>query len=160
WEIVGLGEIDAGALGRNLGVPYTDIPDPFGDCHDSYGDHFTGLLRQSAELIDVPVEFESNTDLYESGRFDEAVDTVLSNVGLAAETLAKYQDSADADDIPFMAQCPECGKLTTEVFDLDLDERTIGFVCSGMEAGGEQIDGCGHEGRVSLREGKLSWRFE
>ena len=159
WEIVGLGGVDAGALGRNLGVPYTDIPDPFGDCHDSYGAHFTGLLRQSAALIDVPVEFESNTDLYESGRFDGTVETVLSNDD-AAETLAKYQDSADADDIPFMAQCPECDKLTTEVFDLDLDERTVGFTCTGMEAGGEQIDGCGHEGRVSLRDGKLSWRFE
>ena len=30
-NIVGLGEVDAGALGRNLGKPYTDIPDPFGD---------------------------------------------------------------------------------------------------------------------------------
>jgi len=37
-EIVGLGEVDAGALGRNLGKPYTAIPDPFGES-DSYTQH-------------------------------------------------------------------------------------------------------------------------
>ncbi len=160
WEIVGLGSVDAGALGRNLGVPYTDVPDPFGDCHNSYGDHFTGLLRDSADLIGVPVTFESNTALYESGRFDDAVDTVLEDTETAAELLAEYQDSATDEDVPFMAQCPECDRLTTNVFDADLDDRTVGFACTGLEAGGEEIDGCGHEGRVSLRSGKLPWRFE
>lgn len=29
WEIVGLGDVDAGALGQNLGKPLTDVPDPF-----------------------------------------------------------------------------------------------------------------------------------
>ena len=159
WEIVGLGAVDGGALGRNLGVPYTDVPDPFGDCHDSYGAHFAGLLRDSAELIGVPVTFESNTALYESGRFDDAVDTVLASDD-AASVLADYQASATADDVPFMAQCPECGHLTPDVSEPDLDERTVAFACTGMEAGDDEIDGCGAEGRVSLREGKLPWRFE
>ncbi|MEZ3116628.1 lysine--tRNA ligase [Halobaculum sp. MBLA0147] len=160
WEIVGLGEVDAGALGRNLGVPYTDVPDPFGDCHDSYGDHFTGLLRDSAALLDVPVTFESNTELYESGRFDDAVDTVVGDAETAAAVLAEFQASASADDLPFVAQCPECGTLTDDVSDVDLDERTIGFACTGFDAGDEEIEGCGATGRVSLRAGKLPWRFE
>ncbi len=42
-NIVGLGEVDAGALGRNLGKPYTDIPDPFGE-KESYAAHFADLL--------------------------------------------------------------------------------------------------------------------
>jgi lysyl-tRNA synthetase class 1 len=159
WEIVGLGAVDGGALGRNLGVPYTDVPDPFGECHDSYGAHFAGLLEDSAELIGVPVAFESNTALYESGRFDDAVDTVLAS-DEAAGVLADYQASATADDVPFMAQCPECGQLTPDVSDPDLDERTVAFACTGMEAGDEEIGGCGAEGRVSLRDGKLPWRFE
>ena len=159
WEIVGLGAVDGGALGRNLGVPYTDVPDPFGDCHDSYGDHFTALLRDSADAIGVPVVFESNTELYESGQFDDAVDTVLSDDDAAA-VLSEFQASATADDVPFMAQCPECDRLTTDVSDVNSDDRTVAFACSGMEAGGDQIDGCGAEGRVSLRDGKLPWRFE
>jgi lysyl-tRNA synthetase class 1 len=71
WQIVGLSEVDAGALGRNLGRPYTDVPDPFGEA-DSYGDHFTDLLRRSVDRLDVPVEFVSNTELYETGAYDDA----------------------------------------------------------------------------------------
>ncbi|MFT4950219.1 MAG: lysyl-tRNA synthetase class 1 [Natronomonas sp.] len=68
-NVVGLGDVDAGALGRNLGKPYTEIPDPFGCC-DSYGAHFTRLLRNSADRLGVDVELVSNTELYETGEFE------------------------------------------------------------------------------------------
>ncbi|MFT4923225.1 MAG: lysyl-tRNA synthetase class 1, partial [Haloarculaceae archaeon] len=76
-NVVGLGDVDAGALGRNLGVPYTDIPDPFGCC-DSYGAHFTNLLASHAEAVGVPVEFVSNTDRYEDGSFEAVTRQVLA----------------------------------------------------------------------------------
>jgi lysyl-tRNA synthetase class 1 len=159
WTLVGLGEVDAGALGRNLGTPYTDIPDPFGEV-DSYGAHFTNLLAESAEMIGVDVEMLSNTALYAEGAFDDAVATVLSKRDAARELLAEYQDGVDDDYVPFMAQCAECGKLTTGIRGVDLDAETVEYECVGMEAGGQQIDGCGHEGTATFREGKLPWRFE
>jgi lysyl-tRNA synthetase class 1 len=159
WNIVGLGDVDAGALGRNLGKPYTDIPDPFGGA-DSYGDHFTSLLQESADLIDVPVEMVSNTDLYAEGAFDDAVRTALERRDVAREVLAKYQDTVDEDYVPFMAQCSECGKLTQTVTDVDLDAETVDYVCTDLEAGDRAIEGCGHEGTATFREGKLPWRFE
>jgi lysyl-tRNA synthetase class 1 len=159
WNLVGLGEVDAGALGRNLGKPYTDIPDPFGEV-DSYGAHFTNLLAESAEMIGVDVEMLSNTDLYAEGAFDDAVATVLSQQDAARELLAEYQDGVDEDYVPFMAQCSECGKLTTGIRSVDLDAETVEYECVGMEAGGQQIDGCGHAGTATFREGKLPWRFE
>jgi lysyl-tRNA synthetase class 1 len=161
WNLVGLGDIDAGALGRNLGVPYTSIPDPFDDCdHDSYGDHFSSLLEESADRIGVPVEMLSNTEMYETGEFDDVVAHVLANADEAREVLSKYQEGVDDSYVPFMAQCSECGRLTTQIEGIDLDARTVDYVCSGLEAGGQQIDGCGHEGTATFREGKLPWRFE
>jgi lysyl-tRNA synthetase class 1 len=159
WNLVGLGEVDAGALGRNLGKPYTDIPDPFGEV-DSYGAHFTNLLAESAEMIGVDVEMLSNTDLYAEGAFDDAVATVLSQRDAARELLAEYQDGVDDDYVPFMAQCAECGKLTTGIRSIDLEAETVDYECVGMEAGGQQIEGCGHAGTATFREGKLPWRFE
>jgi len=161
WEIVDLGDVDAGALGRNLGVPYTDIPDPFGDCHDSYGDHFTGLLADSAEMVDVPIEIISTTDLYESGAFDDVVREVLERADRAREVLGRHQDGVDESYVPFMPNCADCGgQLTTEVRSVDLEAGTVSYACVGGEAANGAVEGCGHEGEATVREGKLPWRFE
>jgi lysyl-tRNA synthetase class 1 len=159
WNVVGLGEVDAGALGRNLGKPYTDIPDPFGCC-DSYGAHFTNLLKKSADLVGVDVEFVSNTELYADGEFEAVTRRVLERADRAREVLAEYQNKVDDDYVPFLPQCAECGKLTEGVTDVDLDAGEVSYVCVDVEAGDQTIEGCGHEGTATLREGKLPWRFE
>jgi lysyl-tRNA synthetase class 1 len=159
WNIVGLGEVNAGVLGRNLGKPYTDIPDPFGCC-DSYGAHFTNLLKKSAALVGVDVEFVSNTQLYADGEFEAVTRRVLERADRAREVLAQYQSKVDDDYVPFLAQCDDCGKLTEGVTEVDLDAGEVHYVCTDVEAGDQTIEGCGHEGVATLRDGKLPWRFE
>jgi len=159
WNVVGLGEVDAGALGRNLGKPYTDIPDPFGCC-DSYGAHFTTLLRKSAELVGVDVEFVSNTELYADGEFEPVTRRVLERADRARDVLAEYQNKVDDDYVPFLPQCADCGKITEGVTAVDLDAGEVEYVCEDVEAGDQTIKGCGHEGTATLRDGKLPWRFE
>jgi len=158
-EVVGLGEVDAGALGRNLGRPYTDIPDPFGCC-DSYGNHFTEILRRDMERLGVEVEFLSNTALYEDGAFDDVIRRVLERQDEAREVLARYQDKVDEDYVPFFAICEQCGQLTETITAVDLDAGTVSYRCTDVETGGDTIEGCGHEGTTALRNGKLPWRFE
>jgi len=158
-QIVGLGEVDAGALGRNLGKPYTDIPDPFGKA-DSYAAHFAALLEADAERLGVDIEMFSNTDLYVEGTFDPVVERVLREVDTARDVLAEYQAKAGDDYVPFNPICSECGKLTETVTSVDLDAETVDYVCTDMEVGDETIEGCGHDGTATFREGKLPWRFE
>jgi lysyl-tRNA synthetase class 1 len=160
FELVGLSDVDAGALGRNLGRPYTDIPDPFDDGHDSYGDHFTELLRRSADLVGVPIDLVSNTDMYEAGEFEAVTRFLLEHADEARAVLKRYQDSVPDDYVPFMPVCGECGRLTTGVRSMDLDAGTVEYDCTGLEAGNRMIEGCGHRGTATLREGKLPWRFE
>ncbi|MDQ2051093.1 lysine--tRNA ligase [Natronolimnohabitans sp. A-GB9] len=162
-NLVDLGDVDAGALGRNLGAPYTDIPDPFGCC-DSYGDHFSTIIQDSADAVDVPIELVSNTELYESGAFEDVTRFVLEHRDRAREVLSEYQDKVDADGdyVPFNPICEECGKITETVTSVDLEGETptVDYKCTDMDAGDQTIDGCGHEGTATLREGKLPWRFE
>ncbi|UVE50927.1 lysine--tRNA ligase [Haloferax larsenii] len=158
-NIVGLGEVDAGALGRNLGKPYTAIPDPFGET-DSYAAHFASLLKADADRLGVPVEMLSNTEMYENGDFDPVVEHVLENIETAREVLSEYQSKVDDDYVPFNPVCAECGKITETVTDIDLDAGTVEYVCTDMTVGDNTIDGCGHEGTATFREGKLPWRFE
>ncbi|RLM90386.1 lysine--tRNA ligase [Halobellus sp. Atlit-38R] len=158
-NIVGLGDVDAGALGRNLGRPYTDIPDPFGES-ESYAAHFAALLKADADRLGVPVEMLSNTGLYEDGTFDEVVEHVLEHADTAREVLSEYQSKVDADYVPFNPICEECGKITERVTSIDLEAGTVDYVCTDMTVGDETIEGCGHEGTATFREGKLPWRFE
>ena len=158
-EIVGLGEVDAGALGRNLGKPYTAIPDPFGE-RESYAAHFADLLAADADRLGVSVETVSNTELYAGGAFDEAVRTVLANVDRVREVLSEYQAKVDDEYVPFNPVCEACGKVTETVTGIDLDRETVEYVCTDTEAGGDVIEGCGHEGTATFREGKLPWRLE
>jgi lysyl-tRNA synthetase class 1 len=160
-NLVDLGDVDAGALGRNLGKPYTDIPDPFGCC-DSYGDHFSNLIEESAELLDVSIDVVSNTEMYETGEFEDATRYLLSNADRARDVLAEYQDKIDEEYVPFRPICAECGIVTETdaVTDIDLDSGVVHYRCTDVEAGDQTIEGCGHEGTATLREGKLPWRFE
>jgi lysyl-tRNA synthetase class 1 len=157
--IVGLGDVDAGALGRNLGKPYTDIPDPFGES-DSYAAHFAALLKADADRLDVPVEMLSNTELYEDGTFEPVVERVLERADDARAVLSEYQSKVDADYVPFNPICSNCGKVTETVTAVDVDAGTVDYVCTDMTAGGDTIEGCGFEGTATFREGKLPWRFE
>jgi lysyl-tRNA synthetase class 1 len=158
-EIVDLGAVNAGALGRNLGRPYTDIPDPFGCC-DSYGAHFANLVEASAAALDVPVEMVSNTDLYEDGTFEDVTRFLLANRDRAREVLSQYQEKVDDDYVPFNPICAECGKITETVTDVDLQAGVLEYECTDMDAGEQTIEGCGHRGTATFREGKLPWRFE
>ena len=159
WNVVGLEAVDAGALGRNLGRPYTDVPDPFGCC-DSYGAHFTALLERTADALDVPIDVVSTSDLYDSGEFDAQVHHVLERRERVRAVLAGFQDTVDDDYVPFFARCEACGHLTETVTDVDLEAETVAYVCEDVVAGEDVIEGCGHAGTATLREGKLPWRLE
>jgi len=158
-NVVDLGDVDAGALGRNLGHAYTDIPDPFGCC-DSYGEHFSTLIAESADRLGVPIDVVSTTELYESGRMDDVVERVLANRDRACEVLGEYQDKVDESYVPFNPFCANCGNVTETVTAVDIADQTVEYRCTDTEAGNRTIEGCGHEGTATFREGKLPWRFE
>ena len=161
WDLVSLKDIDAKALGENLGVPYSEIPNPFNSEYKSYGDHFTALLRESTEMIGVPVEFISTTDMYNEGMFEGVIREALQDLPLTREILNKYQKNVSKDYVPFIPQCEKCRKLTTGVKKVNMDLELVEYECEGFaDAEGIRVSGCGHKGVATFREGKLSWRFE
>lgn len=157
-ELVELGDEERDELRDHLGKPYVDVPSPFGD--GSWADHFASFLRDDAERLDVPVDFVSNDEMYCGGEFDDAVYAALSNLETSREVIARHQRTADEDYVPFMPVCEECGRITPTVTDVNLDDETVDYVCDSADLGGETVEGCGHRGTATFREGKLPWRFE
>jgi lysyl-tRNA synthetase class 1 len=59
------------------GVPLTKIPDPYGNCHESYGEHNNAQLRKFLDDFGFEYEFRSSTNCYKSGQFDNTLLAVL-----------------------------------------------------------------------------------
>ena len=157
--VVGLGEVDAGALGRNLGAPYSAIPDPFG-ARTSYAAHFTALIEAEVAQLEIPVRMESTTALYESGAFDPYITRVLEDVEQARSVLGRFQDRVDDSYVPFNAVCQACGKITETIEAVDLGARTVTYRCTDLQIGEQTMTGCGDTATVPFSAGKLPWRFE
>lgn len=157
--LVGLGDVDAGVLGRNLGRPYDAIPDPFGCCA-SYAAHFTDLIAAIAEDLAIPVDVVSTAQLYESGEMDAIVRALLDRREETAEVLSAFQETVAADYVPFRPHCANCGKEAGEVTGIDAAEGRVRYRCVDVEVGEHPVEGCGHEGEATVRAGKLPWRFE
>ena len=160
-RLVDLGDVDAAALGRNLGAPYTAIPDPFGCCN-SYGDHFSQLIETSATALDVDIELVSTTDLYVDGTLSPYIERLLRDREEARSVLSSYQEKVDDQYVPFNPICENCGIVTETVTAVDETDAgvAISYQCSDIEAGDRVIEGCGHEGVATPTSGKLPWRFE
>jgi lysyl-tRNA synthetase class 1 len=61
-----------------LGRPLTEVPDPFGDAHPSFGAANNARLRAFLDRFGFEYEFASATDYYRSGRFDATLLRMLA----------------------------------------------------------------------------------
>jgi lysyl-tRNA synthetase class 1 len=65
-------------LRQHLNKPLTQVPDPF-EQFDSFGHHNNAMLRRFLDSFGFEYEFQSSTDWYKSGRFDEYLKLVLAH---------------------------------------------------------------------------------
>src|SRR5216117_1882316 len=66
-------------LAAHLGKPLTQVPDPFSNEHPSFGAANNARLRAFLDDFGFEYEFQSATDWYTSGRFDDVLLKVLAN---------------------------------------------------------------------------------
>jgi lysyl-tRNA synthetase class 1 len=163
----GLRKVPAGLpkeLEKWLGYPVSSIPDIFGDCHSSFGQHMSSLLKESLDLNNVEYSDISGYEVYQSGLLNNEIITILNNsekVGnIIKEELGqeKYTET-----LPYFVVCEKCGRIyTTYAFNYNPDTQSIKYECKGMEVKGTWLDGCDHSGEVKVTSGngKLAWKVE
>jgi lysyl-tRNA synthetase class 1 len=133
-----------------LGKPLTTIPDPFGT-HESFGHHNNAMLRGFLDGFGFEYEFQSATDWYRSGRFDDALRLVLRYydevMALMLPTLGEERQGTYS---PFLPISPTTGRvLQVPLVARDADAGTVSFV---------DEDGATREVPVTGGHCKLQWK--
>ncbi|MBP2309430.1 lysine--tRNA ligase [Azospirillum melinis] len=137
-------------VAANLGKPLTRVPDPFGT-HDSFGAHNNARLRAFLDSFGFEYEFQSSTDWYKSGRFDEALLGILRHYDeVMAVMLPTLGAERQATYSPFLPVSPSTGRvLQVPMLERNVDAGTIVF---------EDEDGKKVELPVTGGHVKLQWK--
>ena len=137
-------------LQQHLHKPLTQVPDPFGT-HESFGHHNNARLRAFLDSFGFEYEFQSSTEWYASGRFDEALRQVLRHydeiMGIMLPTLGAERQATYS---PFLPISPKTGHvLQVPILERDADAGTVVF---------EDEDGAKTELPVTGGNCKLQWK--
>ncbi|MBT4768983.1 MAG: lysine--tRNA ligase [Rhodospirillaceae bacterium] len=138
---------------EHLGKPLTSIPDPFGT-HNSFGEHNNARLRDFLDSFGFEYEFQSATEWYTSGRFDDVLLKVLNEYekvrGVILPTLGPERRATYS---PFLPLCEQTGQvLQVPITATDAAAGTVSYV---DEASGETITVPVTGGRC-----KLQWKAD
>lgn len=135
---------------KYVGMPISRIPCPCGK-HKNYAHHFVQPFLDAVESLGVKCEIIWTHELYDQGRFAEAIDLTFKRrqdiIRILNEVSGK---EANPNYAPYNPVCEKCGRFTNPLFDT-YSYPTVEYECP-----------CGHRGKVDITkgEGKLTWRLE
>ncbi len=141
-------ELLAGALG----MPLTEVPDPFGT-HDSFGAHNNARLQAFLKQFGFTYDFYSSTDCYKAGRFDATLLKICQRydkiIKVILPTLGEERRQTYS---PFLPRCPETGViLQVPVTIEDPDTGIVSF---------KSTSGARHEVSVTGGNVKCQWKVD
>ena len=116
-------------LAQNIGLPLTQVPDPFGT-HKSFAEHNNARLINFLDNFGFDYEFISSTDAYKSGSMD---DTLLKMLGaydnIMNVILPTLGEERRKTYSPFLPICPRTGiVLQVPIIDRNLEAGTISYI--------------------------------
>ncbi len=156
-------------LKKYIGIPVTDIPDPF-RCHNSFGEHMNSILLDAIETLGIKYSFRSAAQDHKKGLFNEQIEKILLNVDRVGKIIKDMVGQEKfTQTYPYIPVCEKCRKIyTTRVYDISAKEHKVLYKCDqqfvGKDSKGKEIvaKGCGHKGEASYYNGtgKLAWKVE
>ncbi|MCG6861343.1 MAG: lysine--tRNA ligase, partial [Chromatiaceae bacterium] len=143
-----------------MGCPLCHVPPPGNSSGTDLADHYISEFLDVFSELGVGAEIYRMRDLYRSGRFNEAIDTILKSADIVRKVYADVSNAVRPKNwLPFQVVCEHCGKIgTTEV--TEYDGREVTYECKPDLV--SWASGCGYSGRVSPFDGngKLPWKLE
>ena len=133
-----------------VGMPISRIPCPCGK-HDNYAHHFVQPFLDAVESLKVKCEIIWTHELYEQGKFAEAIDLSFKKREKVIEILHEVSGKeAKENYAPYTPLCSACGRFADPIFET-YSYPTVEYKCK-----------CGNHGKtdVTKGDGKLTWRLE
>ncbi|HKX97003.1 MAG TPA: lysine--tRNA ligase [Candidatus Nitrosocosmicus sp.] len=166
-DLDGLRKVPTGLpkwLENHICKPVSAIPDPFGGCHDSYGQHMSSLLLEGLDLAGIKYTFKSGTQTYKSGILTKQAHTILLNSKLIGRQIAESTGQQKyLKFLPYFPICENCNRLyVANSIEYLENEKAVTYSCNGNTIGKKLIPGCGYTGQVKIDSGngKLAWKVE
>ena len=138
-------------LKKNLGMPLTSIPDPFGK-FNSFAEHNNEMLKQFLKKFNFEFSFKSSTENYKNGTFNETLKRVAEKYeDIMNIILPTLRSERRKTYCPFLPLCPETGKVL-EIPMIELDHKS----------GKAIFDNVGKKIETSIYDGscKLQWKVD
>ena len=138
-------------LEENIHKPLTSIPDPFKK-FNSYGEHNNEMLKKFLNDFNFKYTFQSSTNNYKKGFFNEALLLVLEKyeeiIKIILPTLGKERQKTYS---PFLPICPKTGKvLEVPIIEINKKEGKIVYENENKKIETEIING----------KCKLQWKVD
>ena len=136
------------AIERSMGVPLSHVPDPAGDCHESYARHFAGVFIETFDGLGIrPDTYYWMSEVYGSGAMDPFIRRALDGAATIREIYRRVANVNHPDDWhPLFVVCENCGRLGTTIV-TGWDGERVHYECRPDLVTWAQ--GCGHAGEVS-----------
>ncbi len=142
-----------------MGKPLCTVPSPDGKAEnfaEYFAAEFMGVIKESG----FSPEFYRSSEVYRSGRYNDAIRTALENANKIREIYKRVSGAIKQDDwMPLQVICEQCGKVgTTKVSAFD-GERVEYFCQEDLVTWAK---GCRYRGSISPFDGnaKLPWKVE
>ncbi len=149
------------AIDREMGRPLAHVPDPAGNCHESYARHFAGIFIETFRGLGiVPERYYWMSDIYPTGQMDAFIRTALDRAAVVRDIYRRVANVQHPDAWhPINVICENCGKIGTTIV-TKWDGERIYYEC--RETLVTWARGCGHSGWVAPFGGraKLPWNLE
>ena len=115
-------------LAKHLGKPLTRIPDPF-EQYESFGHHNNAMLCRFLDSFGFDYEFQSASEHYKNGRFDETLLLVLEHYDAIMDVmLPSLREERQQTYSPFLPICPNTGQvLQVPLIRRDIKSGTITY---------------------------------
>ena len=142
-----------------VGMPYCDVPNPFGDERDAktYAEYFEKEFMESIGAFGIEMDYRYQSQMYRSGKYTDLILKAIAKRKEIFDVLDRHRTQTATEEernnfYPVSIYCDHCGKDTTKILSLSEDNTVAEYACA-----------CGHHGTFDFKQNhncKLNWKVD